>query len=74
MECHSEGKRVEFFGGYQVYSESGIDLTLLRERLRLTETERWQENGRALRLVEELRRAGDAGRDNNSTSPGREPR
>jgi len=30
---------VEFCGGYKVYSESGIDLTLLRERLKMTVTE-----------------------------------
>ncbi len=31
---------MEFYGGYQVYSESGIDLTLLTERLKMTMTER----------------------------------
>jgi predicted nucleotidyltransferase len=33
---------IEFYGGYPVYSESGIDLTLLRENLRRSMEERWQ--------------------------------
>ena len=47
---------MEFYGGYEVYSESGIDLTLLRERLKMTVTERLQANARALKLVEAMRR------------------
>ena len=39
---------MEFYGGYEVYAESGIDLTLLRERLKMTVTERLQANARAL--------------------------
>ncbi len=27
---------MEFYGGYQVQSETGVDLTLLKENLRLT--------------------------------------
>src|SRR6266849_4201553 len=49
---------IEFYGGYQVYSESGIDLTLLRENLKRTETERLRKNQRMLPLIEELRRSG----------------
>ena len=48
---------MDFYGGYQVYSESGVDLTLLRENLKLTVTERVQANARALYFVEELRNA-----------------
>lgn len=62
----SEASTVEFFGGYQVYSESGIDVTLLRERLKLTVTERWEDNARALAFVEALREASRARRAVNS--------
>ena len=48
---------VEFYGGYQVYSDSGVDLTLLKARLALTVTERWEDNARALEFVEALRKA-----------------
>jgi hypothetical protein len=53
---------MEFYGGYPVYSESGIDLTLLRENLKRSVKERWQENSRALKLVEKLRPAACASR------------
>lgn len=43
---------IEFYGGYQVYSESGVDLTLLRENLKRTIEERLASNARALRFVE----------------------
>jgi hypothetical protein len=49
---------IKFYGDYQVYSESGVDLTLLRENLRRTLEERWANNARVLRLLEELRRSG----------------
>ncbi|MGO9114114.1 MAG: hypothetical protein ACLP9L_33275 [Thermoguttaceae bacterium] len=48
---------MEFYGGYEVYSESGIDLTLLRERLKMTVTKRFQANARALQVVEAMRNA-----------------
>ena len=48
---------IEFYGGYQVYSESGVDLTLLRENLKHTVTERWERNAEALAFIEEVRRA-----------------
>jgi hypothetical protein len=48
---------IEFYGNYQVYSESGVDLTLLRENLKRTATERLERNSRGLRLVAELDRA-----------------
>lgn len=45
---------IEFYGGYQVYSESGVDLTLLRENLKLTPTERLRRHLQALKSVESL--------------------
>ena len=38
---------IEFYGGYEVYSESGVDLTLLRGNLRRSIEERWAKNRRA---------------------------
>ena len=38
---------MEFYGGYEVYAESCIDLTLLLERLTMTVTERIEANARA---------------------------
>jgi hypothetical protein len=38
---------IEFYGGYQVYSESGVDLTLLRGNLRRSLEERWENQRRA---------------------------
>ncbi|HEY7157207.1 MAG TPA: hypothetical protein VH575_24855 [Gemmataceae bacterium] len=40
-------KGIEFYGGYQVYSESGVDLTLLRGNLRRSIEERWARNRRS---------------------------
>ena len=51
---------IEFYGGYQVYSESGVDLTLLRENLKRTPTERLRNNQRMLPLLEALRESGRA--------------
>jgi hypothetical protein len=48
---------IEFYGGYQVYSESGIDLTLLRESLEQTVTQRWQSNSRSAQSLEAWREA-----------------
>jgi hypothetical protein len=53
---------MEFYGNYQVYSESGVDLTLLRENLKRTATELVEKNSGGIRLVAELRRAGRASR------------
>ena len=33
---------IEFYGGYQVYSESGVDLTQLRRNLERSVEERWE--------------------------------
>jgi hypothetical protein len=41
-----------------IYSESGVDQTLLRENLRRSLAERWEHNSQALPALEELRRSG----------------
>ncbi len=46
---------LEFYGGSQVYSESGVDLSLLRENLEKPIEERWEENRRAALFAETLR-------------------
>jgi hypothetical protein len=51
---------IELYGGYQVYSESGEDLTLLRETLRRSVEERYVRNRRALAFAQALREAGAA--------------
>jgi hypothetical protein len=51
---------IEFYGGYQVYSESGIDLTLLRENLRRPVEVRWDHNRSALEFARGLAEAGAA--------------
>jgi hypothetical protein len=48
---------IEFYGGYQVYSESGVDLTLLRENLKRPLAMRFDGNARMLAFLEELARA-----------------
>lgn len=48
---------IEFYGGYQVYSESGIDLTLLRENLKRTFPQRLENACRSAAFVEELDRS-----------------
>jgi hypothetical protein len=53
---------IEFYGGYQVYSESGVDLTLLRENLRRSLEERWEANRRAAALAQALEESGRARR------------
>jgi hypothetical protein len=52
---------IEFYGGYQVYSESGVDLTLLRRNLELTVTQRWLDNSRSARSLEAFAAAGRTG-------------
>jgi predicted nucleotidyltransferase len=46
-EQKDKPKGIEFYGGYEVYSESGIDLTLLRSNLRRSIEDRWEKNRRA---------------------------
>lgn len=49
---------IEFYGGYQVYSESGVDLTLLRENLRRPVEDRLEQNQRGLLLAAEVQKSG----------------
>jgi hypothetical protein len=57
-EEHEPNKQgIEFYGGYQVYSESGVDLTLLRENLRRPLEERWESNRRLLLFCRELQKS-----------------
>jgi hypothetical protein len=46
---------IEFYGGYQVYSESGVDLTLLRRNLEKSVEERLDNNHRALSFCRAFR-------------------
>ncbi len=48
---------------YGEQDENGIDLSLLRENLKLTPTERLRKHNRAMLFVRELQRAGQAYRD-----------
>jgi predicted nucleotidyltransferase len=59
---------IEFYGGYQVYSESGVDLTLLHAQLQRTVEERWEKNRGAKAFQDELRRAGEVAQDPTRTS------
>jgi hypothetical protein len=45
---------IEFYGGYQVYSESGIDLTLLKENLRRPMLDRLASNEGFVSLLNDL--------------------
>lgn len=49
---------IDFYGGYEVYSESGVDLTMLRENLRQSLEERLQKGERALAFALALRESG----------------
>ena len=57
---------MEFYGVDPVYSESGVDLTLLRKNLKLTATQRWEKNFQALKIVNAMREAGRARRNRNA--------
>jgi hypothetical protein len=50
-----ETAMIEFYGGYEVYSESGVDLTLLRENLRKSLEERWRDACRGAIMFEAFR-------------------
>jgi len=63
---------IEFYGGYQVYSDTGVDLTLLRRNLELSIEERLERNARMLPLIEALTMSG-AARSQGRTKPGRRP-
>jgi hypothetical protein len=47
---------IEFYGGYQVYSETGVDLTLLRGNLRYSPTERIKHNCQMIPMLAEFDR------------------
>jgi hypothetical protein len=53
---------IEFYGGYQVYSESGVDLALLRSNLKRSIEERWESNRRAAAFGLALQQSGQAAR------------
>ncbi len=53
--------------GYGDQDENGIDLSLLRENLRLTPTERLEKHWAGLALFKEVRRAGQAARAEQKT-------
>ncbi len=57
MASTGETKPAEivFYGGYQVYSESGVDLTLLRANLQRSVEVRWEGNRRALSFFAGMR-------------------
>jgi hypothetical protein len=55
-------KPLEFYGGYQVYSDTGIDLTLLRQNLMRTVEQRLENNRRALEMAYAFQHAGRAAR------------
>ncbi len=57
---------MEFYGVDPVYSESGVDLTLLRKNLALTVTQRWEKNFQALKTVQAMREAGRDRRNRNA--------
>jgi hypothetical protein len=57
---------IQFYGGYQVYSESGIDLTLLRRNLELSPTERVERGLSAAAFASVLLEAGRASRTKQS--------
>ncbi len=60
-EQKGKTKGIEFYGGYEVYSESGVDLTLLRENLRKSLEERWQEACQGSIIFEAFRRTPSSG-------------
>ena len=51
---------IEFYGGYQVYDENGIDLTTLRRNLTLSLENRLDNNARAAAFFADLRASGNA--------------
>lgn len=69
-EAASAGK-IEFYGGYEVYDENGIDLTLLRENLKRTVENRLENNARGASLANAL---GEAGRRLRKSGPAEERR
>ena len=62
---------IEFYGGYEVYSESGVDLTQLRRNLQLSLEERLRNNDRMLPLMDALRQSGSQERHSEAQQPRR---
>ncbi len=63
MPSHDENKPaagIEFYGGYQVYDENGIDLTTLRRNLTLSLENRLENNARAAAFFAVLRASSHA--------------
>jgi hypothetical protein len=60
---------IEFYGGYQVYDENGIDLTLLRRNRERAVEERLMWNARAAALAQAFWEAGQRYRKSQTTSP-----
>jgi hypothetical protein len=54
---------IEFYGVKDVYSESGVDLTLLRENLRRPFTERWQRHQAFAKMVKAFVAVRDKGKE-----------
>ena len=71
MPSHDESKPagIEFYGGYEVYDENGIDLTLLRRSRERPIEERWAENARAAAFAQVLWQAGQRRFKTQTTSP-----
>ena len=53
---------------YGDQDENGVDLSLLRENLKLTPEQRWLKHQRALRTILEVKRAGERTRLRRSAS------
>jgi hypothetical protein len=63
-------KGIEFYGGYPVYSETGVDLTMLRENMRRSVEQRWEDNRRAALLAGAFRQAGRRARNEEASVAG----
>jgi predicted nucleotidyltransferase len=53
----SKPQGIEWYGGYQVYSDSGVDLTLLRANLQRSLEERWEDACRGAAIFEAFHRS-----------------
>jgi predicted nucleotidyltransferase len=74
MPSHDESKapgKIEFYGGYEVYDENGIDLTLLRENLKRTVDDRLANHVRGARLANAMQEAGRRLRQSSLNEEGR---
>jgi predicted nucleotidyltransferase len=64
---------IEFYGGYQVYSESGVDLTLLHAQLQRAIEDRWEGNRRALLFIAGFHRPQQHATEEGRSGKGRLP-